>query len=66
MRNVSNKYIETMRTRRDFYAIAEIAFADGVQKALNKEDFILSGNSITQFIAAWHTGGETDHNLANE
>lgn len=48
MRNVSNKYIETMRTRRDFYAIAEITFADGVQKALNKEDFILSGNSITE------------------
>ena len=48
MRNVSNKYIETMRTRRDFYAVAEITFADGVQKALNKEDFILSGNSITE------------------
>lgn len=46
MRNVSKKYIETMETRRDFYAVGEITFADGTQKTLSKEDFSLTGNSV--------------------
>lgn len=47
MRNVSNQYIETMKDRRDFYAEAEITFANGVKKTVNKEDMWLSGNSFT-------------------
>lgn len=47
MRNVSNAYIETMANRRDFYAEAEITFADGKTKTVNKKDFWLSGNSFT-------------------
>lgn len=46
MRNVSKKYIETMESRRDFYAVGEITFADGTQKTLSKEDFSLTGNSV--------------------
>lgn len=48
MRNVSNKYIETMRARRDFYAVAEITFSDGSQKTLSKNDFAVSGNYIKE------------------
>lgn len=48
MRNVSNEYIETMRSRRDFYAVAEITFADGAKKTLSKGDFAISGNSVTE------------------
>ena len=47
MRNVSNQYIETMAHRRDFYAEAEITFADGQTKTVNKKDFWISGNSFT-------------------
>lgn len=47
MRNVSNQYIETMANRRDFYAEAEITFADGQTKTVNKKDFWISGNSFT-------------------
>lgn len=47
MRNVSNQYIETMAHRRDFYAEAEITFADGETKTVNKKDFWISGNSFT-------------------
>lgn len=48
MRNVSNEYIQTMERRRDFYPEAEITFSDGTKKTLAKDDFALSGNSITE------------------
>lgn len=46
MRSISRKAVETMKSRRDFYASAEITFADGTEKTLGKSDFTLSGNSI--------------------
>lgn len=48
MKTVSNQYIRTMEQRRDFYAVAEITFQDGTKKTLEKKDFALSGNSVTQ------------------
>ena len=46
MRNVSNDYLKTMESRRDFYADAEVTFADGTIKTIEKNDLRLSGNSI--------------------
>lgn len=46
MINVSNEYLATMEKRRDFYAEAEITFANGVKKTVSKGDLRLSGNSI--------------------
>lgn len=46
MRNVSDKFIETMQKRRDFYAEAEITFADGTKKTVSNGDLRFSGNSI--------------------
>lgn len=46
MRNVSNQFLEAMKERRDFYAVAEITFANGTQKTLEKYDFAITGNSV--------------------
>ncbi len=48
MRNVSNAFKERMNDRRDFYATAEITFADGTVKNLTKADFNIQGNSVIQ------------------
>lgn len=48
MRKVSTLFKQTMEKRRDFYASAEIAFADGSEKTLEKRDFALSGNTVTE------------------
>lgn len=52
MKTVSNQYIRTMEQRRDFYAVAEITFQDGTKKTLEKKDFALSGNSVTQSVGS--------------
>lgn len=46
MRSISRKAVETMQARRDFYASAEITFADGAEKTLGRSDFTLSGNTV--------------------
>lgn len=46
MRSVSKECLQAMEDRRDFYSVAEITFASGVKKTLNRWDFILSGNSV--------------------
>lgn len=48
MKNVSNAFKEQMNNRRDFYATAEITFADGTVKTLTKADFNIQGNTIIQ------------------
>ncbi len=46
MRNISNKLMQAMENRRDFYASGEITFASGVKKPLEKKDLSISGSSI--------------------
>lgn len=48
MKNVSNAFWAEMELRRDFYCTAEITFEDGRVKGLEKDDFALSGNSVTE------------------
>lgn len=47
MKNVSNEFRKTMNTRTDFYMEANVVFADGTEKELERKDFYLSGNSYT-------------------
>lgn len=47
MKNVSNEFRKTMNTRTDFYMEADVVFADGTEKELERKDFYLSGNSYT-------------------
>lgn len=46
MRNLSKKAQQAMESRRDFYASAEITFADGTKKTLGRSGFALSGNTV--------------------
>ena len=45
MKNVSNEFRKTLNTRTDFYMEADVVFADGTEKELERKDFYLSGNS---------------------
>lgn len=47
MKNVSNEFRKTMNTRTNFYMEADVVFADGTEKELERKDFYLSGNSYT-------------------
>lgn len=47
MRNVSNQFKETIKSRTNFYMTAEAEFADGKKLSLDRTAFYLSGNSFT-------------------
>ena len=44
---VSGQFIKTMEQRRDFKALADVTLADGRQLTLTEEDFVISGNQLT-------------------
>ena len=47
MRNVSDQFKETIKSRTNFYMTAEVVFADGKKLSLDRAAFYLSGNSFT-------------------
>ena len=47
MINVSREFRKTMQQRTDFKCYAEAALADGRRLTLTEDDFVMSGNSLT-------------------
>ena len=47
MRNVSSEFLRVMEERTDFYFTAKIVFKSGQAPKLQKDDFNISGNSLT-------------------
>ena len=52
MINVSKEFRETMKERTDFKCYAEAALADGRELVFTEDDFVMSGNSLTDGAAA--------------